>query len=158
MPDAFTLKDLTDNSYDLSCNGSLYIGTVKLGGFKSGTLSFSADTIDNATRDDQGWTKPAPGNRSASLQVTWNKLETDACQVGIRAYMINGDFQTKGVAVVYRSESKTTAPGDGFKGVFVLTNYEETQGMDGTAVECSMTFAAYGEIVSDTATEQTDGN
>lgn len=149
---AFALTDLT-NSYELSSEGTLNIGGEKLGGFKSGTLSFSADTIDNATRDDQGWTKPAPGNRSASLQVTWNKLEADACQVGIRGYIINGDFQTKGVAVMYRSESKATAPGDGFKGVFVLTNYEETQGMDGTAVECSATFASWGPIVADNATE-----
>lgn len=149
---AFALTDLT-NSYELSSEGTLTIGGEKLGGFKSGSLSFSADTIDNTTRDDQGWAKPAPGNRSASLQVTWNKLETDPCQVGIRGYVIGADFQTKGVAVVYRSESKPTAPGDGFKGVFVLTNYEESQGMDGTAVECSATLASWGPLVADNATE-----
>lgn len=158
MSDAFTLKDLTDNSYDLSCNGSLYIGTVKLGGFKSCTLSFSADTVDNATRDDQGWAKQAPGNRSGSLEVTCNKMETDPCQVGLRAYIISGEYQEKGVEIVYRSEDESTAPGTGFKGTFVLTNYSETQGMDGTAVECSMTFAAYGEIVSDTTVSGSGGS
>lgn len=153
---AFALTDLT-NSYELSSEGTLSIGGEVLGGFKSGSLSFSADTIDNATRDDQGWTKPAPGNRSASLEVTWNKLETDACQVGLRSYIVNSDFQTKGVAVVYRSESKTTAPGDGFKGLFIMTNYSENQGMDGTAVECSATFASWGPIVSDTSVSSGTG-
>lgn len=145
---AFALTDLT-SSYELSSEGTLTIGGELLGGFKSGSLNFSADTIDNSTRDDQGWTKPAPGNRSASLEVTWNKLETDACQVGIRGYILNADFQTKGVAVVYRSESKSTAPGDGFSGVFILSNYGETQGMDGTAVECTATFNSWGPIASD---------
>lgn len=154
---AFALTDLT-NSYELSSEGTLSIGGEVLGGFKSGSLSFSADTIDNATRDDQGWTKPAPGNRSASLEVTWNKLETDACQVGLRSYIVDSDFQTKGVAVVYRSESKTTAPGDGFKGLFIMTNYSENQGMDGTAVECSATFASWGPIVSDTSQASGNGN
>lgn len=153
---AFALTDLT-NSYELSSEGTLSIGGEVLGGFKSGSLSFSADTIDNSTRDDQGWTKPAPGNRSASLEVTWNKLETDACQVGLRSYIVNSDFQTKGVAVVYRSESKTTAPGDGFKGLFIMTNYSENQGMDGTAVECSATFASWGPIVSDTSEASGNG-
>ena len=153
---AFALTDLT-NSYELSSEGTLSIGGEVLGGFKSGSLSFSADTIDNATRDDQGWTKPAPGNRSASLEVTWNKLETDACQVGLRSYIVNSDFQTKGVAVVYRSESKATAPGDGFKGLFIMTNYSENQGMDGTAVECSATFASWGPIVSDTSEASGNG-
>lgn len=147
---AFTLQDLTD-SYDLSCNGQMTIGGEKLGGFKSCTLTFSSDTVDNATRDDQGWAAQAPGNRSGSLEVTFNKLESDACQVGLRGYIVSGEYQKKGVQIVYRSESESTAPGTGFKGLFVLTNYSETQGMDGTAVECSCTFAAYGAITSDTA-------
>lgn len=147
---AFTLSDLT-SSYDISSEGTLFVGTEKLGGFKSGTLSFSADQVDNSTRDDQGWGKSAPGLRNATLEVTFNKLETDACQVGIRDYVINSAFETKGVQIVYRSESKTTAPGTGFKGTFVLTAYSEQQSYDGTAVECSATFASWGEITSDTA-------
>lgn len=145
---AFTLSDLT-SSYDISSEGQLFIGGEKLGGFKSGSLSFSADQVDNSTRDDQGWAKSAPGNRSASLEVTFNKLETDACQVGLRGYLVNADFQSKGVAVVYRSESKGTSPGTGFSGIFVMTAYSENQGMDGTAVECSATFQSWGPLTPD---------
>ena len=130
---AFTLTDLTQ-SYDLSSQGTLTIGNCLLGGFKSGTLSFSADTIDNATRDDQGWGKGAPGTRNATLEVTFNKLESNECQVGLRNYAVNADFQKKGVAVIYRSESKETAPGTGFSGTFVMTAYSEQQSFDGTAV------------------------
>ena len=75
---AFTLKDLT-TSYDISSEGTLHVGGELLGGFKSGTLTFSADQVDNSTRDDQGWGKSAPGLRNATLEVTFNKLETDAC-------------------------------------------------------------------------------
>lgn len=153
---AFTLKDLTQN-YDLSSQGTLTIGTELLGGFKSGSLSFSADTIDNATRDDQGWGKGAPGTRNATLEVTFNKLEADACQVGLRNYAVNADFQKKGVEIVYRSESKDTAPGTGFKGTFVMTAYSEQQSYDGTAVECSASFASWGALVADTTSNVTPG-
>ena len=53
---SFTLSDIT-NSYVLGQDGEITIGGEKLGGYKSGSLSFSAETVDNSTRDDQGWTK-----------------------------------------------------------------------------------------------------
>lgn len=150
MADGFNLKDLT-SSYDISSEGTLTIGGVKLGGFKSGTLTFTADQVDNSTRDDQGWGKAAPGARNATLEITFNKLKDDACQVGLRGYVVKADFQSKGVEIVYRSESNQTSEGTGFKGTFILTNYSEQQSYDGTAVECSATFASWGELKADNA-------
>lgn len=151
---SLVLTDLT-STYDLSCNGSLTIGGEELGGFKSGSLSFSADTVENSTRDDQGWKSNAPGNRSATLEVTFNKIANNACQIGLRKYVVDSDFLTSGVAIVYKSAS---AAGGGFSGVFVLTAYSENQGMDGTAVECSATFMNYGEITSDATTSSGSGS
>lgn len=148
---AFDLQDLT-SSYDLSADGVCMIGTVKLGGFKSGTLTFAADTIDNSTRDDQGWGASTAGNRTATLEVTYNKISDDECQKGIRSYALASDFQTQGVQIVYRSESGNTSTGSGFKGIFVLTNLSETQDKDGTAVEETATFASFGAITADNAT------
>lgn len=45
---AFTLSDIT-NSYVLGQDGEITIGGEKLGGYKSGSLSFSAETVDNST-------------------------------------------------------------------------------------------------------------
>ena len=148
---AFTLVDLT-NTYDLSSAGSLTIGTVALGGFKNGTLRFAGDSIDNSTRDDQGWAAMTSGNRSATLEITFNKITSDECQVGIRSYMLNADYQSKGVEIIYRSEDASTSAGSGFKGTFVLTDYSETQEKDGTAVECTATFSNFGAITADNAT------
>lgn len=150
---AFTSTSLT-NSYDLSRNGSMNIGSVALEGFKSGSISFSADTIDNTTRDDGDWQVSIPGRRNATLQITCNKVVDGSaeCQKGIRDLWLASDFGNKGVAIIYRSEATATAPGTGFKGTFVLTGYSESQQYAGEAVEISMEFASYGAIVKDTAT------
>lgn len=142
------------NTYDLSRDGSLKIGSVELEGFKQGTISFSADTIDNTTRDDDDWQVSVPGRRNATLSITCNKVVdgSDECQAGIRDLWLSDTFGNKGVAVVYRSEATATAPGTGFKGTFVLTGYSESQQYAGEAVEISMEFASYGAITSDTAT------
>lgn len=147
---AFTLTDISQ-SYELSSQGTLKIGTVKLGGFKSGTLSFSSTSTDNSTRDDQGWTKNAKGKRSSQLQVTYNKMTSDECQIGLRAYMLHADFDKKGVAVEYRTEDNETAPGDGFAGTFTLADYSEsTPDEQSGAIECSITLDNWGPITSDT--------
>lgn len=150
---AFTPTSLTTN-YDLSRNGTLKIGGVELEGFKSGSISFSADTVDNTTRDDDDWQVSAPSRRNATLSITCNKVVdgSDECQAGIRGLWLSSTFGNKGVAVVYRSEATTTAPGTGFKGTFILTSYSESQQYAGEAVEISMEFASYGAITSDTAT------
>ena len=153
---AFTTIDLSAR-YDLSKNGTLTVGTCLLGGFKSGSLTLEADTNDNSTRDDQGWTAEAPSSRSATLEVTYNKLATDEAQVGIRGLFLDPDYVTKGVQIVYRSENAQTSAGTGFKGTFCLTNYSESQEKGGEAVECTATFTGYGAIVADNATQTTGG-
>lgn len=155
---AFTLKDI-GSTYELSGDGTLTIGTELLGGFKSGTLSFSAESTDNGTRDDKGWARSTPGKRSAQLQVTFNKMTSNACQAGIRSYVLHEEFHRKGVDVVYRTESNETAPGDGFSGTFVLSNYEESTQEEGSgAVECSATFDSWGPITPDNAVSTGNGN
>lgn len=150
---AFAPTTLSTN-YDLSRNGSLKIGGVELEGFKSGSISFSADTVDNTTRDDSDWQVSAPGRRNATLSVTCNKVVdgSDECQAGIRDLWLNASFGNKGVEVIYRSEATASAPGTGFKGLFVLTGYTESQQYAGEAVEISMEFASYGAIAKDNAT------
>ena len=152
------------NSYSLNANGTMIVGGTiatsggtatfsggeSLGGFKSGSISFDASSIDNSTRGDGGWAKNAPGARSATIDLTWNKLETDAGQVGLMGLLTQSqeDWSENGVAIKYTSTNGTDT--SGFFGVFVPTSYSENQtgggDADGTAVECSMTLASYGEI------------
>lgn len=146
---AFTLTDIT-NSYVLSNEGQLTLGTCVLGGYKSGTLSFQADTVDNSTRDDQGWTKSNLGKRSASLSVTFNKIDGDECQEGLVTLFLSSTYAGKGLEVKFE-QSATEPTKGGFSGVFILTNYSESVGMDATAVECQITLESWGPIVALTA-------
>lgn len=143
---AFAPTTIT-NSYDLSRDGSLSIGGAVLEGFKSGSISFSGDSVDNSTRDDDGWGRNVPTKRSATLSVTCNKISGagNGCQSGLRGLMIDDDWQTKGVDVVYTSATSGTS---GFKGVFVMTSYSESQAADGEAVEISMEFQSFGAITA----------
>lgn len=143
---AFTLTDIT-NSYVLSNEGQLTLGTVPLGGYKTGTLSFQSETVDNSTRDDQGWTKSNLGKRSASLSVTFNKIDGDECQEGLVTLFLSSTYAAKGVEVKFK-QSATEENKGGFSGVFILTNYSETVGMDATAVECQITLESWGPIVA----------
>ena len=143
---AFTLTDIA-NSYVLSNEGQLTLGTVVLGGYKSGTLSFQADTVDNSTRDDQGWTKSNLGKRSASLSVTFNKIDGDEAQDGLVTLFLSSTYAGKGIEVKF-AQSATEPTKGGFSGVFILTNYSESVGMDATAVECQITLESWGPIVA----------
>ena len=160
---AFNTTSLS-NSYSLNGNGTLNVGGTitgtgssatyaageDLGGFKSGSISFDASSIDNSTRGDGGWALNSPGSRSATIDLTWNKLETDAGQIGLMGLITQAqaDWSTKGVAIKYTSTNGTDT--SGFFGVFVPTAYSESQSgggdNDGTAVECTMTLASYQEI------------
>lgn len=146
-----------NSSYDLSSQGSMKIGGEELKGFKSGSLSIEGESVENYARGDGGWTASAPGKRSATVEVTFLKLATNACQVGIRTLILDSEYQKKGVEIVYRSESETTSAGTGFKGVFVLTSYSESQSEGGEAVECTANFAAYGPLVVDNASGSGSG-
>lgn len=161
MPD-ITLTDLA-GKYDLSAGGSLKIGGLELEGFKTATLTLSAETIDNGTRLDNGWQSSMPSNRSGVLSVTCNKIKhgdaaETGCQAGCRGYFIGGDFMSKGVKIIYKSapDSPTYYTGDdnptvittGFEGVFVMTSYAETQQSGGEAVEITMEFASNGAIIA----------
>ena len=172
---ATSLTTLT-GLYNLNGNGSLDVGGTitksgttatytageELGGFKSGSISFDASTVDNSARGDGGWAVNSPGSRSATIELTWNKLEGDDgqdCLTGMLT-QASADWATKGVAIRYQSANgNPTTSGtiiDGFFGVFVPTAYSENQtgggDADGTAVECSMTLASNGEIYSFTQT------
>lgn len=146
---AFTTTALTGGSYELSSAGSMLIGTEELGGFKSGTFTIEGESVENYARGDGGWTKAAPGKRSASVSVTFLKMQSNAAQAGIRGLMLDSDYQTKGVEIVYKTTSTTA--GTGFKGTFCLTNYSESSSEGGEAVECSAEFAAFGQITIDNA-------
>lgn len=148
---AFTEVTL-NTSYDLSRNGVMNIGSLDLEGFKSASISFSADSVDNSTRDDGDWQVSFPGRRNASLSITCNKVVDAECQAGIRDLWLKSTFGTKGVTIIYRSENGSTSEGTGFKGVFILTGYSESQQYAGEAVEISMEFASFGTIVADDAT------
>lgn len=143
---SFTLSDIT-NSYVLGQDGEITIGGEKLGGYKSGSLSFSAETVDNSTRDDQGWAKQNTGKRSASLSVTYNRVSGDPCQEGLISLFLASNYNEKGVEVKYYNASGEASAG-GFSGVFVLTSYSEAPGMDSTAVECQAQFESWGPIVA----------
>ena len=128
----------------------------ELGGFKSGSISFDASSVDNSTRGEGGWAVNSPGSRSATIELTWNKLETDAGQDALVDMITfsQSDWQNKGIAIAYlSSDGAATSPEEsGFCGVFVPTSYSETQSgggdNDATAVECSMTLVSYREISS----------
>ena len=135
------------SSYVLSSDGELWIGSEKLGGFKEGSLTIEGDTVDNFSRDDGGWSFVAPGRRSASLEVTFLKKEDDVCQQGLRAHMISSEYQNKCAVVIFKSGTT----GQGFKGDFIPTNYEESQTDGGDAVECTMSFSCCSALEVDTA-------
>lgn len=145
---AFTTTSLT-SSYDLSSQGSCLIGTCELKGFTGGTLTIEGEAIENYARGDGGWVVGAPGKRSGSLEVTFLKLPTNDCQAGIRALILDANYQTKGVPIVYRSNASSPSDNSGFSGTFVLTNYSEQQQTGGEAVECTANFAAYGALAVD---------
>lgn len=147
---AFTTVDLT-TSYDLSSQGLCTIGTVELGGFTGGTLTIQGESVENYARGDGGWVVNAPGKRSGTLEVTYLKLSTDACQTGIRNLMLDADYQKKGVNIIFRSEKADPSAGTGFKGLFTLTSISEQQQEGGQAVECTAQFSAYGAIELDNA-------
>ena len=153
---AFTTTALTGGSYELSSAGSLTVGTCELGGFKSGTFTIEGESVENYARGDGGWTKAAPGKRSGSVSLTFLKLQSDAAQAGIRGLMLDSDYQTKGVEIVYKTTSSTAGPG--FKGTFCLTNYSESSTEGGEAVECSAEFAAFGPITVDNASSTGSGS
>lgn len=147
---AFTPVSLT-TKYDLSRNGVMTIGTVELEGFKSASISFQADSVDNTTRDDGDWGVAYPSRRNATLSITCNKVVdgSDECQAGIRDLWLNENFGTKAVQIIYRSENGSTSKGSGFKGIFILTGYSESQQFSGEAVEISLEFQSCGAIVAD---------
>lgn len=150
---AFTEVTL-NTTYDLSRNGVMNIGSLDLEGFKSASISFSADSVDNSTRDDGDWNVSFPGRRNATLSITCNKVVDGSaeCQKGIRDLWLKSTFGTKGVQIIYRSENGTSSAGTGFKGVFILTGYSESQQFAGEAVEISLEFASFGTITADDAT------
>ena len=154
-------------SYSLNSNGSLDVGgTVsggtytsgnELGGFKSGSISFEATTVDNSTRGEGGWAVNSPGARSCTLELTWNKLETDAAQVELVGMwtQTQANWNNKGIYIRYKStngKSGTELEESGFYGIFVPTAYSENQtgggDNDATAVECSMTLVNYKELTA----------
>lgn len=174
--DTFAVNTVTlSNTFDLSREGQLLFGCATdatsgggyvwtttglktLRGFKSGTLSFEGNSIDNSTRDEQGWSTENAGTRSASLEVTFNKISADEigedeldndAQKFIRQLILDGTWGETGVGIIYQSND-TTGAGNNFAGIFVLTNYSENSTYDGTAVECSASFKSFGEIYTDT--------
>lgn len=144
---AFTTVPLT-TSYDISSQGELSIGGCELGGFKSATLTIEGESVDNYARGDGGWSTAAPGKRSWSLDLTFLRLKSDACQVGLRALATGADYQSKGVAVAY-SDGATSG---GFSGTAVLSNYSEKQADGGEAVECTVNLKGYGALTINPAT------
>lgn len=185
----FVVNTVTlSNTFDLSREGLLKFGCATdkadksgynwtttglktLRGFKSGTLSFEGNSIDNSTRDEQGWSTDNTGTRSASLEITFNKISADTVSIEgvdtdndaqkfIRQLILDGTWGETGVGIVYQSNSGT-GTGNAFAGIFVLTNYSENSSYDGTAVECSASFKSFGEIYTDATVPNgwdTDGN
>ena len=147
-------------TYDTTTGAATYTaptgaqGGGELGGFKSGSISFDASSVDNSTRGEGGWAVNSPGSRSATIELTWNKLETDAGQDELVDMITfkQSDWQNKGIAIAYlSSDGAATSPTQsGFCGVFVPTSYSENQSgggdNDATAVECSMTLVSYKEV------------
>lgn len=149
---AFVTKTLTEE-YDLSENGSMLIGTCELGGFQGGSLKIDASTSTFSVRGQGGWVHSVPGKRKSTIEVTYVKDGTDAAQVGIRDLSIDAQYQTKGIEIIYRSESATVSAGTGYKGTFVLASYsEEQQASEGNdVVTCKASFEGYGALVQDNA-------
>lgn len=149
------------NAYDISSLGSLTCGGLKLEGFKTGNLSMTGDTVDNSTRDEQGWASNAPGKRSATLSVTCNKVASGAdnetgCQSGLRELYLSDDWQSKAFEVVMRSENNSTSKGTGIKGLFIITNYSESQQAGSEAIEIQMEFQSVGALTADNSTATAD--
>jgi len=171
---SFTPQAIT-GAYSLNGNGRLKVGGVftppsgttpasytdgeELNGFKDGTIVFDASTVNNACRSDGGWAKAVAGARSCKVDLTFNKLEQDAAQVGLRAMLTvpQSDWEGKAVALAYTSTdgAATTPSVSGFAGLFVITSYSEKQSgggdSDATAVECSISLESWGEIAPLTA-------
>lgn len=160
-----TLTSLT-GKYALNGNGDLiigctitppgsgtaasYTGGASLKGFKSGSISFSASSVDNSARGDGGWAVNAAGSRSATLDVTFNRIIGDAAQDALISHMASASstFQNNGFGIAYITSNGTTTKT--ILGVFVPTEYSQSQSgggdSDGTAEEVSFSFGSYGEL------------
>lgn len=164
------------NTYDLSCNGSMYLGgwtaldtynvTLNplhlLKGFKTGSISFEGQTVDNSTRDDQGWTSDDNSTRSATLSVTFNKISRQSvdpknddpefdnhAQEALRELILSNEFSSHGIGITFKSNSDTGS-GNSFSGVFVMTSMSESQQQGAEAVEVQCEFKSFGQIYLDT--------
>lgn len=129
------------NTYALGKDGVLTVGGVTMGGVKSVSVSYEADEIDVTTRDDNSYTKALPGKRSVSIDVEYNKSETDEAQIGLRTLWLGSDYSSKGVVVSCKSGSN----GYGVTGTFVLTTLNEEQGMD-DVTGCSLSLRNFGAV------------
>lgn len=150
--------------YALNGNGSLnvggsittttgttsYSGGEEVKGFKSGSLNISASSVDNSARGDGGWAVNGAGSRSATLEVTFNRIIGDTAQDFIIGLFTadQDDFLTSGIAIKYASSDGSTT--SSIFGTFVPTDitYNQTGGgdADGTAEEVTVTFANYGAL------------
>lgn len=152
----FATSDLS-NMFDLSSLGSVTCGGLLLEGFKTGTLAMTGETVDNSTRDNQGWAANAPGKRSATLSLTCNKVAVGAdnetgCQSALRALYLSDDWVSKAFEVVMKSENNATSKGTGVKGLFIITNYSEAQQAGSEAIEIQMELQSVGALTADNAT------
>lgn len=148
---AFTTTTLT-NTYALGKDGVLTVGGETMGGVKSVSISYDADEIDVTTRDDNSYSKSLPGKRSVSIDVEYNKSETDAAQVGMRTLWLGNDYSSKGVSVTCKSGTN----GYGFSGTFVLTSMKEDQDMDDVD-GCTMSLRNFGAVTQVTPSAQSGG-
>lgn len=160
---SFTTTNLTgsyalNGNGDLVCGGTItttqgtttFSGGESLKGFKSGTLNITASSVDNSARGDGGWAVNAPGSRSATLEITFNRIASDTTQQSMIDMLTaaDSDFRTKGVAISYKTSDGTNTKE--IFGVFVPTDYSQSQSgggdADGTAEEVSMTFASWSPL------------
>lgn len=173
---SFNLTNLT-GSYALNGNGDLIVGGSittgsggvqsftggeSLKGFKSGTLNITASSVDNSARGDGGWAVNSPGSRTATLEVTFNRIISDTTQQSLIDLFTasDTDFKTKGVAIAYKTSDGATTKT--IYGVFVPTDLSQNQtgggDADGTAEEVSITFASWSPLSKDSTTNSGGGS
>lgn len=112
--------------------------TTNVPGITSVTITYSRETQDVTTREDNGFTKKYPGLKSCSVKFDMYRIKGDTTQDTIYEAFDGDD-------VVLPIQAYDAPGGKAVSGDFVITNIDESQGKN-EMVTWSVTAENYGEF------------
>lgn len=122
------------NSIVFGSDCSFKLGETAFPGITSVSVSYSAESQDVTTRDDNGWTRAVPGKKSVKLDLSYIQYKNDATQ----ALILQALQSKQGLNVEISGGAASIA------GVFTVSDVSEPQ-EDGP-VTMSATLNSYGAI------------